>query len=161
MKKTEKNIKKVLIEEYYSKEKGIVYWNYRFNGGEWKKEKTYYKELPCQNGLAIYKNYLVLTRNTFLSQKRKVKNRVKKIHNLFNELEKIEMCSISLGEWFIRDNINILVEFIAKRCRESYNKGYLDGYGITNSNINTGEIIAKVYSKEILKRFKKHFKGNK
>ena len=46
MKKTERYIKEVLIEEYYSKEKDVVYWNWRFGGGEWKKQKTPHKELP-------------------------------------------------------------------------------------------------------------------
>lgn len=41
-----KRIREILIEEYYSKKNGIVYWHYRFNGGNWHKEKTPHKELP-------------------------------------------------------------------------------------------------------------------
>jgi len=43
---TKRQIREILIEEFYSKEDGIVYWNYRFTGGKWKKEKTPFKELP-------------------------------------------------------------------------------------------------------------------
>jgi len=46
MKKTKRCIKEVFIEEYYSKEKDVVYWNWRFSGGEWNKQETPYKELP-------------------------------------------------------------------------------------------------------------------
>jgi hypothetical protein len=45
-KKTKRQIREAVIEEFYSKENGIVYWNYRFNGGNWNKEKTAFLELP-------------------------------------------------------------------------------------------------------------------
>ena len=44
--KTHRNVREIEIEEFYSKENGIVYWNYRFNGGKWHKEQSPYKEIP-------------------------------------------------------------------------------------------------------------------
>ncbi len=46
MEETKHQISSVAIEEFYSKENGIVYWNYRFNGGEWHKETTTLDNLP-------------------------------------------------------------------------------------------------------------------
>lgn len=43
---TQKTFKEITIEEFFSKEKGIVYWNYRFNGIDWVKQKTGHTELP-------------------------------------------------------------------------------------------------------------------
>jgi len=43
---TPKSIHNVLMEEYYTKEDGIVYWNYRLNGGEWHKEISPHKKIP-------------------------------------------------------------------------------------------------------------------
>jgi len=38
--------KSVVIEEYYTKEDGNVYWNWRFPEMEWNKVLTPYKEIP-------------------------------------------------------------------------------------------------------------------
>lgn len=39
--------KEVVIEEYFSKDDGVVYWHWRFGGdNEWRKEKTAYNEIP-------------------------------------------------------------------------------------------------------------------
>ncbi len=43
---TKHTISQIPVEEFYSKEDGIVYWNYRFNGGNWHKEESPFKELP-------------------------------------------------------------------------------------------------------------------
>lgn len=41
-------VKKIFIQEFYSKDdKGDVYWNYRFNGGDWDKKLTPLKDIPC------------------------------------------------------------------------------------------------------------------
>lgn len=38
--------KEVVIEEFYSKKDGKVFWNWRFAGGPWHEELTPYRELP-------------------------------------------------------------------------------------------------------------------
>ncbi|HUW43579.1 MAG TPA: hypothetical protein VMV95_01280 [Bacillota bacterium] len=45
-KETKHKITNVLIEEFYSKENGEVFWNWRFQNGEWNKQLTAFKELP-------------------------------------------------------------------------------------------------------------------
>ena len=44
--KSDKRIREVLIQEYYTKEEGIVYWNWRFQDGKWNKVKSPHKEIP-------------------------------------------------------------------------------------------------------------------
>lgn len=46
MKESKHQIKLVEIEEYFSDEWDGIYYNYKFNGGEWHKELTPYKEIP-------------------------------------------------------------------------------------------------------------------
>ena len=49
MEKSPFQIKVTPIMEYYTKEKGIVYWNWRFYpGGKWHREKTPYPEIPIR-----------------------------------------------------------------------------------------------------------------
>jgi hypothetical protein len=43
---TKHYIKEVLIEEYFTRENGEVYWNWRFQNGKWNKELTAFKEVP-------------------------------------------------------------------------------------------------------------------
>ena len=45
-KKTKRMIKSVLVEEFYSKENGKIYWNWRFVSGKWNKELTDFKNFP-------------------------------------------------------------------------------------------------------------------
>lgn len=43
---TKHQLRQVLIEEYYTKEDDIVYWHWRFNGGEWNKKISPFNEIP-------------------------------------------------------------------------------------------------------------------
>jgi hypothetical protein len=46
MKKTKKYWKTVIIQEFYTKEKGKVYYHWRFGNGKWNKDLTPFKEFP-------------------------------------------------------------------------------------------------------------------
>lgn len=55
-KETQKEIRTVAIEEYYSKDdQGTVWWHYRFNGGEWDTKMTVLPDLPLVEVKPIYK----------------------------------------------------------------------------------------------------------
>ena len=46
-KQTDRDFRQITIEEYYSKEEGGVYWNWRIVGwGKWNKELTPYEDIP-------------------------------------------------------------------------------------------------------------------
>ena len=38
--------KQVVMEEYYTKEYGKVFWHWRMEGGNWNTQETPYKEIP-------------------------------------------------------------------------------------------------------------------
>lgn len=43
---TDHSFKKVVMQEFYSRENGEVYRNWRIEDGEWNKDLTYFKEIP-------------------------------------------------------------------------------------------------------------------